>query len=256
MPSVELSPSPFRTYFGNWANILPPEKMVLGLRLQEQARAERDAGSVIYPSDEDVFRALLLTPPERVMAVILGQDPYHGPGQANGLAFSVSPGVKIPPSLRNIFKELKSDLNLAPPLDAGGKPCGDLTCWAEHGVLLLNTVLTVEGGKANSHRLRGWQEFTSSVVQVCMGLPQPIVFILWGGQARAACAYPDSLYAGTKNKDKIWSTHPSPLSAHRGDDSFPCFLGSRPFSRANRFLALMGSEEVNWALDRCEADSI
>lgn len=189
------------------------------------------AATTVFPPREELFSAFSLTPPERVRVVILGQDPYHGPGQANGLAFSVAPGVKLPPSLVNIYKERESDLGLPPRQD------GCLADWARQGVFLLNTVLTVEAGKANSHRDLGWQEFTDRVVEAVAQLRQPVAFVLWGSQAQkkartaAASSYPRLVLCGL---------HPSPLSAYRG------FFGSRPFSRINRFLQDCGQPPIQW----------
>lgn len=189
------------------------------------------AETTVYPPQEALFSAFSLTPPDRVRVVILGQDPYHGPGQAHGLAFSVAPGVKLPPSLVNIYKELESDLGIPPRTD------GCLIDWAAQGVFLLNTVLTVEAGKANSHRDFGWQAFTDAVVAAVAGLPQPVAFVLWGAQAQkkaavaAASPYPRLVLAGP---------HPSPLSAYRG------FFGSRPFSQINAFLAAHGEAAIRW----------
>lgn len=200
-----------------------------------QALAQRvdrayDAAEV-YPPRERLFTAFSLTPPERVRVVILGQDPYHEPGQAHGLAFSVQPGVKLPPSLVNIYKERESDLGILPIQD------GCLTRWAEQGVFLLNTVLTVERGKANSHKDFGWQAFTDAVVASLARLPQPVAFVLWGAQAQkkapvaAHTAYPRLILQGP---------HPSPLSAYRG------FFGSRPFSKINQFLTDHGEAPIDW----------
>jgi len=185
----------------------------------------------VYPPREQLFTAFALTPPEAVKVVILGQDPYHEPGQAHGLAFSVQQGVKIPPSLVNIYKELQTDLGVTPPKH------GDLTHWAEQGVFLLNTVLTVEHGKANSHRTYGWQDFTDHVTACLAQLPQPVAFVLWGAQAQkkaaaaAASPYPRLILQGP---------HPSPLSAYRG------FFGSRPFSQINTFLSGHGQTPIQW----------
>ena len=197
--------------------------------LARQVDAARAAGPV-YPPEEELFRAFSLTPPEQVRAVILGQDPYHEPGQANGLAFSVRRGVKLPPSLRNLFQELESDLGCPPPAD------GDLSGWAEQGVLLLNSVLTVDAGKANSHKSFGWQRFTDAAVSAVRKLPQPIAFVLWGAQAqKKAAAAADSPYP----RLILQAPHPSPLSAYRG------FFGSRPYSRINCFLEEHGERPID-----------
>ena len=185
----------------------------------------------VYPPREQLFTAFALTPPERVRVVILGQDPYHEPGQAHGLAFSVRQGVKLPPSLVNIYKERESDLSIPP------SPHGDLTHWAEQGVFLLNTVLTVEQGKANSHKSNGWQAFTDHVMASLAALPQPVAFVLWGAQAQKKAAMAaDSPYP----RLILQGPHPSPLSAYRG------FFGSKPFSRINEFLAEHGEEAIKW----------
>lgn len=192
--------------------------------------AEKAAGKRIFPKGSDWFRALDLTPPESVRVVILGQDPYHGEGQAHGLCFSVQPGVKVPPSLVNIYKELKSDLGIDPPRH------GFLEAWAKQGVLLLNTCLTVEMGLAASHKGRGWERFTDAVVEQVNALPDPVVFMLWGSHAQKKAASVDPRHLVLK------SVHPSPLSAHGG------FFGSRPFSQANAFLRAHGRGEIDWAL--------
>lgn len=194
--------------------------------------ARAAAGEVIYPPKDQWLRALELTPLEQVKVVILGQDPYHGPGQAHGLAFSVPPGEKLPPSLRNICKELAAD-GAAPRLT------GDLSDWAAQGVLLLNTVLTVAAGQAGSHQKRGWEEITDAIVAAVAARPEPSVFILWGSHAQAKARRIPALGPGTRHC-VIESAHPSPLSAHRG------FFGSRPFSRANAFLVAHGREPVRW----------
>ena len=194
------------------------------------AEAAYDAATV-YPPKEQVFTAFHLTPPEQVRVVILGQDPYHEPGQAHGLAFSVKEGVKLPPSLVNIYKERQSDLGVEPDKS------GDLTHWARQGVFLLNAVLTVEDGKANSHKDLGWQEFTDAVVASLAKLPQPMVFVLWGAQAqKKAKAAANSPYP----RLVIQSPHPSPLSSYRG------FFGSRPFSQINEFLEKQGEIPISW----------
>lgn len=192
--------------------------------------AQKAAGKRIFPKGVDWFRALDLTPPDRVRVVILGQDPYHGEGQAHGLCFSVQPGVKVPPSLANIYKELKSDLGIDPPRH------GHLEHWAEQGVLLLNNVLTVEMGQAASHKGRGWERFTDAVVAQVNALPDPVVFMLWGSHAQKKAASVDPRHLVLK------SVHPSPLSAHGG------FFGCRHFSKANAFLRAQGRGEIDWAL--------
>ena len=198
-------------------------------RLAGRVDAAYAAGEV-YPPEGDLFRAFSLCPPERVRAVILGQDPYHEPGQAMGLAFSVPDGVPLPPSLRNIYKELALDLGVTPP------PSGDLTRWARQGVLLLNTVLTVERGRANSHAKYGWQTFTDDAIAAAGSLPQPVAFILWGAQAQKK----RGLIADAGARLVIESAHPSPLSSYRG------FFGSRPFSQVNAFLREHGAGEIAW----------
>ena len=182
----------------------------------------------VFPAKENIFRAFELTAYADTKVVILGQDPYHGPDQAHGLSFSVIGDVKLPPSLRNIFKELASDLDCDPPTT------GNLTAWAKQGVLLLNTVLTVRSAEANSHRKRGWEAFTDSVITSLNDHPQSIVFILWGKPAEKKSALIDDRHC------KIISPHPSPLSAHRG------FFGSRPFSAANVALKKFGRDEIKW----------
>ena len=187
--------------------------------------------AVVYPPREDWFTAFRLTPPENVRAVILGQDPYHGEGQAHGLAFSVrqDTDTPVPPSLRNIFKELESDLGLSAPA------CGDLTNWAANGVLLLNSVLTVRAGMAGSHAGRGWEAFTDTVIKALAESKTRRVFIFWGawaGKKIELASAPQHLV--------LTAPHPSPLSAHRG------FFGSKPFSKCNDFLITHGMEPVKW----------
>lgn len=191
---------------------------------------EARKNGVVYPPEEEVFTAFRLTAPEQVRVVTLGQDPYHEVGQAHGLAFSVQRGIKLPPSLRNIYKERESDLGI-PPSDHG---C--LTAWAEQGVLLLNTVLTVEEGKANSHAKFGWQWFTDGVISSLRELEQPVAFLLWGAQAWKKEPLTDSPYP----RLVIKSAHPSPLSAYRG------FFDSRPFSQVNGFLTANGQPPIDW----------
>jgi uracil-DNA glycosylase len=195
---------------------------------------EEAAGRTIYPPRGARLRALELTPLDAVKVVILGQDPYHGPGQAMGLSFSVPDGVRPPPSLVNIFKELASDCGISRPAH------GDLSGWACQGVLLLNTCLTVECGKAGSHAGQGWEAITDACVAAVAARKEPAVFILWGSHAQATAARIPALTAG--RHCLIRSPHPSPLSAHRG------FFGSRPFSRANAFLAANGHTPIDWRL--------
>ena len=223
-----------------WRECISERDMELAQALFNRAKTESANGHIIYPPKDKIFSALAMTPPEAVKVVIVGQDPYHGAGQANGLAFSVNPGVAIPPSLRNIFRELHDDIGCPIP------ESGDLTPWAQQGVLLLNTCLTVEQGKPTSHSRWGWQDFVLSICRACVALPQPIVFMLWGGYARSFTA--GLQIAASKNKCSIFSSHPSPLGASKGNDVVPAFLGSRPFSKANRFLEAMGADPVNWIL--------
>lgn len=222
-----------RTELGAWEPLLRAEfEKPYFARLAERVDAAYAEGTV-FPPREKLFAAFRLTPPQRVRAVILGQDPYHEPGQANGLAFSVDEGVKLPPSLRNIFAELQTDCGAAAPAT------GDLTPWAKQGVFLLNSTLTVAAGKAASHQAFGWQTFTDAAVAALAQLPQPVAFILWGGHAQkkaaaaAASRYPRLI---------LQAPHPSPLSAYRG------FFGSRPFSRVNAFLAENGETGIDWRL--------
>ena len=198
--------------------------------LQQFVASER-AQHQVFPPPHQVFAALHLTPCAELKAVILGQDPYHGPGQAHGLCFSVAAGVAPPPSLRNIFTELETDLGIARP------DHGDLSAWARHGVLLLNTSLTVRAHQAASHKGKGWERFTDRVIEVVNDKPERVVFILWGAHARKKKALIDR-----SRHVVIESSHPSPLSAHNG------FLGSRPFSRANEALVAAGRDPVDWRL--------
>ena len=204
-------------------------------RLGGWLKAEEAAGKVIYPPRGQRLAALALTPLEEVRCVILGQDPYHGPGQAHGLAFSVEDGVRMPPSLVNICKELESDLGLPRPAS------GNLRKWASQGVLLLNNTLTVEAGQAGSHAGRGWDAITDACVAAVAERDVPTVFILWGSHARKKAGRVPAL--GRKDAHLVLSSaHPSPLSAHNG------FFGSRPFSRANAFLESAGRGTIDWRL--------
>jgi len=189
------------------------------------------AGAAIYPPGKQIFNALDSTPLSRVKVVILGQDPYHGPGQAHGLCFSVLPGVRPPPSLVNIFKEIRDDLGHPVP----GHGC--LQPWAERGVLLLNAVLTVERGQAGAHQGKGWERFTDAVVRAVNERCDKVVFLLWGGQARKKAADVDA-----RRHHVLSAPHPSPLSAHRG------FFGCRHFSKANQWLQGQGIDPVDWRL--------
>ena len=198
--------------------------------LQQFVADERSQGPV-YPPPDQVFAALHLTPYADVKVLILGQDPYHGPRQAHGLCFSVPQGIAQPPSLQNIFAELRDDLGIEPP------PHGNLEAWASQGVLLLNAFLTVRARQAGSHRSAGWETFTDEVIRAVSRKPERVVFILWGAFARRK----KSLVDLTRHV-VIESAHPSPLSAHNG------FLGSKPFSRANAALAAAGRQPVDWRL--------
>ncbi|NNE95947.1 MAG: uracil-DNA glycosylase [Acidimicrobiales bacterium] len=193
--------------------------------------ADERARGPVYPPHDEVFASLHLTPLASIRAVILGQDPYHGPGQAHGLCFSVKPPTPPPPSLKNIFRELHTDLGLPIPTS------GSLIPWAEQGVLLLNTVLTVRGGEANSHRQQGWENFTDAVIDAVNAKPDRVVFILWGTAAQRKIERLDLDRHAT-----VTSPHPSPLSASRG------FFGSRPFSATNRLLAARGLSPIDWQL--------
>ncbi len=193
--------------------------------------AEKAAGKRIFPPGSLWFRALDLTPLNQVRVVILGQDPYHGPGQAHGLCFSVPPGVRVPPSLVNIYKELKSDLGI-PPANHGF-----LESWATQGVLMLNAVLTVEMAQANSHQGKGWEGFTDAIIRLVNAKAEPVVFLLWGAYAQKKAGFVD-----TSRHLVLKATHPSPLSAHNG------FLGCQHFSKVNAFLESHGKPAINWAL--------
>jgi uracil-DNA glycosylase len=199
-------------------------------RLQAYVEQERRRHTV-YPPEEDLFSAFRLTPYEQVKVLVLGQDPYHGAGQAHGLAFSVRPGVRPPPSLVNMFKELHDDLGLPVPQD------GSLVPWAERGVLLLNAVLTVREATPNSHAGQGWEAFTDAVIRAVSDKPEPVVFVLWGAYAQKKQKLIDP-----RRHVVLAGPHPSPLSASRG------FFGSKPFSRANAELQKRGQAPVDWRL--------
>lgn len=200
-------------------------------KLKQFLQGEREAGKLIFPKGSEYFRALDLTPLDQVKVVILGQDPYHGDGQAHGLCFSVQPGIRIPPSLVNIYKEMEADLGIRPARH------GYLESWAKQGVLLLNSVLTVERGLAASHQGQGWEKFTDAVIRQVNALPHPVVFMLWGSYAQKKAAFVD-----TSRHLALKAPHPSPLSAHNG------FFGSRHFSKANAFLREHGMTEIDWRL--------
>jgi uracil-DNA glycosylase len=224
MPDIQLHES--------WkAPLLPEFDSDYMASLKAFLVAEKTAGKVIYPKGSEWFRALDLTPLDQVRVVILGQDPYHGPGQAHGLCFSVQPGVRPPPSLLNIFKELEADLGLPRPGH------GFLEHWAQQGVLLLNSVLTVEMAKAASHSQKGWERFTDAVIRTVNAKADPVVFMLWGAYAQKKAAVVDA-----SRHLVLKAAHPSPLSAHNG------FLGCKHFSLCNRFLISHGQTPIDWSL--------
>lgn len=218
------------TQTATWQSLLAGEKSQPYFRkILEFLDKERASGKTIYPPQKDIFNALKLTPFADVAVVVIGQDPYHGPHQAHGLAFSVQPGIPSPPSLQNIFLELKNDLNCPPPKS------GCLENWAKQGVLLLNTVLTVEAGKPQSHANIGWQQFTDKVIECLNEHPQGMVFLLWGAPAQQKARLINPF------KHRILTApHPSPLSAHRG------FLGCKHFSKTNELLTQMGRSPIVW----------
>ena len=213
-----------------WTDILDYEKSQPYFKsILQFLDQEKKAGKIIYPPENELFKAFDETPSDQLKVVILGQDPYHGPGQAHGLSFSVPSKIPLPPSLKNIVKELKTDLNIPAPNH------GCLNKWANQGVLLLNTSLTVEQNKPQSHAKIGWTQFTDNVIRALNNYPDPLVFLLWGAHAQ-------SKHALITEKQHLILTapHPSPLSAHRG------FLGCRHFSKANTFLQSTGREAINW----------
>ena len=216
----------------SWKEKLEPQfDMPYMKKLKEFISQEKAAGKRIFPKDSEYFRALDLTPLTDVRIVILGQDPYHGDGQAHGLCFSVQSNVPPPPSLINIYKELESDLNLPRPNH------GFLEEWAKQGVLLLNSVLTVERAQAASHQGKGWETFTDAIIQAVNEQEKPVVFMLWGSYAQKKASFVD-----TSKHLVLKAPHPSPLSAHRG------FLGCKHFSKANEFLKQKGREPIDWQL--------
>ncbi|MGY6632099.1 MAG: uracil-DNA glycosylase [Wenzhouxiangella sp.] len=224
MSEIQLHPE--------WLDVLRPQfEQPYMAELKAFLKARKQAGAEVYPPGGQIFNALDSTPLSSVKVVILGQDPYHGPGQAHGLCFSVQHGVPTPPSLVNIFKELQADLGLTPPKH------GCLQAWAERGVLLLNTVLTVERGQAGAHQGKGWERFTDAVIETVNQREAPVAFLLWGSHAQKKGAGID----GHRHL-VLKAPHPSPLSAHRG------FLGCGHFSAANRWLESRGLEPIDWRL--------
>lgn len=228
--------SPFRLS-PSWEKVLgdelsKPYMLELATFLEQERRTKH-----VYPPEDLLFEAFRRTPYEKVRVVIVGQDPYHGPGQAHGLSFSVPQGIPHPPSLMNIFKELKEDMGIDSPSH------GSLLQWADQGVLLLNASLTVEGGKPMSHQGKGWEQFTDRVIEELAKREDPIVFILWGKFAQEKCQRVlNKIVPRGTNRLVIISPHPSPLSCHQG------FFGSKPFSRTNNFLREKGLPEINWKI--------
>ncbi len=222
-----------------WLDTAPQEVRDTTARLLDEVDAMR-ATETIYPAQDDVLNALAHTAPQDVRAVIIGQDPYHEEGQAMGLSFSVPRGQKLPPSLKNVYLEMVRDLGCVEP------DTGDLTPWADHGVLLLNTTLTVREHAAASHSKLGWQTLTGYVIRRCCDLEQPIVFLAWGRHAIDLAEPAMSEGAHAQNKCVLKSTHPSPLSARRNAGELHAFMGSAPFSTANAFLSEQGAEPIPW----------
>ncbi|MDA5561435.1 uracil-DNA glycosylase [Exiguobacterium sp. MMG028] len=215
---------------GDWTDIIQDEMSQPYFQQLKQFVNQAYEETTVYPNREDIWNAFIYTKFSDVKCVILGQDPYHGPNQAHGLSFSVQDGVRFPPSLRNIFQELKDDVGCDIPKS------GNLEKWAKQGVLLLNTALTVEAGKAGSHRGKGWEQFTDSVIERLGSREEPIVFILWGNDAKKKMKW-----IGEQHQ-VLTSVHPSPLSSHRG------FFGSKPFSQVNDALNEWGQSPIDWCL--------
>lgn len=215
----------------DWEPLLRSEMMEPYYKQLLERLAEEYRCRAVFPPEADVFRAFHLTPPDDTRVVILGQDPYHGPGQAHGLSFSVRPGTAVPPSLANIYKELHADIGCPIP----GHGC--LEPWAKQGVLLLNSILTVRAGEAGSHQKLGWERFTDRVIDLLNERSKPVVFLLWGSHAQRKAAAIDRA-----RHRVIESPHPSPLSAYRG------FFGSKPFSRVNAELQAFGEAPIDWCL--------
>ena len=225
----------------SWDALLAPEFESEYYQKLRRFLIDEYKSRTIYPDMHDIFNALKVTPYEEVKVVILGQDPYHEPGQAHGMAFSVNPGIKQPPSLINIFKELKDDLGIEPP----PKDYGYLMDWAGQGVLLLNTCLTVREHQANSHRGKGWEQLTDKIVQLLARREKPLVFILWGANARSKVTLIESSMNSSGETGRhlvLEGPHPSPLSAYSG------FFGGHYFSRANEFLKSSGQDAINWSI--------
>ncbi len=223
---------PFSELPDDWCPLIGAETKAPYFAALRHYIADQRENHEVYPPPDQVFKALDVTPADAVRVVILGQDPYHDTGQAHGLSFSVRAPTRPPPSLRNMFKELETDLGIVPPGH------GDLTAWARRGVLLLNTVLTVRAHEANSHRRQGWEHFTDAVMRALSAGARPLVFVLWGGPAKKKRALID-----VARHRIIESAHPSPLSAYRG------FLGSRPYSAVNAALRELGHAPIDWSLD-------
>lgn len=216
----------------SWKKRLEPEfQQSYMTELRQFLKSQLDGKRTIYPKPSEYFAALDRTPFDKVKIVILGQDPYHGEGQAHGLCFSVKPGVETPPSLQNIFKEMKTDLGITPPAH------GFLSSWAEQGVLLLNATLSVQAGQAGSHQGKGWERFTDKVIEVLNAEREHLVFMLWGSYAQKKGQFIDRM-----RHLVLQAPHPSPLSAHRG------FFGCRHFSKANEYLITKGQTPVDWSL--------
>ncbi len=217
------------TWFKHLRDEFDKEYMI---KLESFLECEKKAGKTIFPQESDIFSSLEVTPLDKVKVVIIGQDPYHGDNQAHGMSFSVRPGVRLPPSLRNIYKELQSDLGINP------SDSGYLIKWSKQGVLLLNSVLTVEKGKAGSHQKKGWEKFTDKIIEILNEQKSDLVFLLWGSPAQKKAKGVD------KQKHHILKTvHPSPLSAHRG------WFGCKHFSMTNEYLKSKNLEPIDWSVD-------